>query len=261
MESLQIYINSKFADNIYNNNNSDITLYIPQIESDTQNHIYLSVQNAVIPCTYYNINNTNNVLVWTYDNNLIHTSIIEPGNYNINIFIQMLTTAMVYNTINNNVVTSHYDFTITYNSNTNKLTFQQKTNQNFTFLSTSSMFSLIGFFENYNYVSHNGKLKSVKAVNLSPIQMMLIECNYTTNSIMKNHDENNRSVLCSIPIDTQQNGILVYNNINNYKINTFRNTMSELNIKILDQDGHILNLNNVEWSMTLQIDIINFVED
>jgi hypothetical protein len=173
----------------------------------------------------------------------------------------MLTTGMVYNTINNNVVTSHYDFTITYNNNTNKLIFQQKNNQNFTFLNTSSMFSLIGFFENYNYVSHNGKLKSVKAVNLSPIQMMLIECNYTTNSIMKNHDENNRSILCSIPIDTQQNGILIYNNINNYKINTFRNTMSELNIKILDQDGHILNLNNVEWSMTLQIDIINFVED
>lgn len=261
MESLQLYINSKYADVINNNNNCDIKIYIPQIEVESQNHIYLSVQNAVIPCTYYNINDSNNILKWTYDNNVIYTAIIEKGNYNINTFIQMLTTAMIYNTVSNNVVTSHNDFIITYNNNTNKLTFQQKNFQNFTFLNTSSMFSLIGFFEDNNYVSQNGKLQSVKAVNLISTQMMLIECNYTTNSIMKNTDENNRSVLCSIPIDTQQNQILVYNNINNYRINTYQNTISELNIKILDQDGNTLNLNNAEWSMTLQFDIINFVED
>ena len=60
LESIQITLNSKYASQYINGSHSSCTFYLPVIEIPVQHHIYLSVQNANIPYSFYNINSSNN---------------------------------------------------------------------------------------------------------------------------------------------------------------------------------------------------------
>ena len=62
LESLQIHLNSKFADNYINNSLSNCEFFLPVIEIPPQHHIYISVVLANIPYSFYNIDNYNNKL-------------------------------------------------------------------------------------------------------------------------------------------------------------------------------------------------------
>jgi len=61
-ESIQIHLNSKFASSYNDNNTSDCNFSLPVIEIPSQHSIMLSVQHAIIPYSFYNINATNNVI-------------------------------------------------------------------------------------------------------------------------------------------------------------------------------------------------------
>jgi hypothetical protein len=37
--------------------------------------------------------------------------------------------------------------------------------------------------------------------------------------------------------------------------------LSSIRIQLMDQDGNLLNLNGTNWSMTIQFDVIDFVDD
>ena len=59
---LEIYINSRTATQIYNNLISDSMYSLPVIEINKNEKAYICVKNAVIPNSFYNVNNTNNKL-------------------------------------------------------------------------------------------------------------------------------------------------------------------------------------------------------
>lgn len=255
--SLQVYLNSTEAKEIYNNNTGECLFYLPTIEIDSQSQLHLCVKDLVIPYTFYNVNYNNNKLDFIYEGSTsMHTAHMQLGNYNINTFMTMLKNAMTYVTISEyGAITSHDNFTITYDSTVNKLSFQDKNFMNYTFLSTSTCFSLIGFL-NKNYSSEHGYLKSSMCVNLNSIQCIHVEMNFNTNNI-SSCDLNNRNIVCSIPVDVPPYGIIIYKN-NNFFINTYRNTLSEIQVTLLDQNGNTIYLNNAQWSMTLQLDVYKF---
>ena len=62
MESIQIYINSKTADQFLDNNISNAKYILPYIQIPDGHHIYISVQKCSIPYSFYNINSSNNNL-------------------------------------------------------------------------------------------------------------------------------------------------------------------------------------------------------
>jgi hypothetical protein len=245
LESFQIHLSSMSADRIYNNNNCDCEFNLPVIEIPSQYHIHLSVQNAVIPFTFYNINATNNLLSYSM-NSIIYEVNITLGNYNVNTLKTFL---------NNNMP----GFTITYNSITNKYTFTNNLAINFTILSISSCYYLIGFSQE-NTTSDNEVLTSTRVINLAPVRLINVLSNLPTNNINK-ISANNKSVICSIPVMSQPFSIIHYVNSSGFKINSFTNTISTLQIKLTDQLGTLLDLNGSNWSMTLQIDIVDFVDD
>ena len=106
MESLQIYLNSNNADTFLENSQSYCEWIIPVLEVPDGYHIYLSVQNCVIPYSFYNINSTNNYLIYLV-NYIQYYIYIPQGNYNINQLITTLQSLMLtgfnitYNSINN----------------------------------------------------------------------------------------------------------------------------------------------------------------
>ena len=64
------------------------------------------------------------------------------------------------------------------------------------------------------------------------------------------------STICSVPVSTIQGGFIYYNNYTNFK-SVFRNhELSSLNIQIQDPNNNYIDFNNVDWTITLQIDVI-----
>ena len=147
-------------------------------------------------------------------------------------------------------------FTITYNSITNKMTFVNSL-YDFTFSSLSINFlSLLGF--SLNLSSSSKTLTSDKVVNLCPYRCICISTNLKTFSINKKYS-NNTSLLASIPINSAPNSIILYENKNNFKSNTFTNNISNIRVKLTDHDFNPLDLNGQHWTITLQFDIVDYV--
>ena len=243
IESFQIHLTSQNADKTYSNNNCDVEFFLPIIEIPSQYHIYVSVVHAVIPFSFYNVNSSNNLLYYSLGGSTFNITITQ-GNYNVNTMKSFLSTMMG-------------GFTIQYNSITNQFTFTHTTN-NFIILDTSTCLSLIGFLPQDN-TSISLSLTSNRAVNLSPIRCICISSNLKTFNITKS-DVNNQSILCSIPIQTLPYSIITYTNTNGFRVNTYTNQISTLAIKLKDQTGMLLDLNGANWSLTLQFDIVDFVE-
>jgi hypothetical protein len=65
--------------------------------------------------------------------------------------------------------------------------------------------------------------------------------------------------LASIPVSSNQNGYIFYENFTNYKNICNNRSLNTINIEITDDFNNYINFNNADWSMTLQIDILHEV--
>lgn len=242
---LQLQLSSNNADS---RSDDSYIFYIPpsSIAVESQEHIYISVQSANIPNTFYNININNNTLCYSMNANNIKQYLIIPiGNYNINNILTYINANMS-------------NFTLTYNKLYNKLTFQNLSLLNYKFYPESSIYGVLGFTNGLIYSSSNGLLQSVNAVNLNSIQYINVKLNMNTNNLAK-YNMNDKNIICSIPVNISPYGVINYKNEHNFRVNTFRNEISELIIQFSDQNGNDIDFNGVQWSLVLQLDIINFV--
>lgn len=243
MESLQLYLNSSNADKYLDNSKSHCEWVLPMIEIPDGYHIYLSIQNCVIPYSFYNINSSNNQLIY-YIGTSQNIAIIPEGNYNINQLITTLKSLMLPN------------FNITYNNINNKITFTYTSS--FYISSSSTISEIIGFVkETDHYSDVNFTLTSVNNINMHPIKCINIVSNLMTFNINKSF-VNNNSILCCIPINSQPYSLIEYHNNNNFRVNLFVNTISTIRIKLIDDNGNLLNLNGLNFSLTIQLDVEAF---
>ena len=244
VETFQIHLSSALASKYNDGLTSDCEFNLPTIEIPSNYHIHVSVENCAIPYTFYNINSNNNKLVY-YDNGTtnVRTVIIQPGNYNTNTLISFLLQYMTA-------------FTITYSPVTNKLTFSNTSD--FAFYNSSTCLALLGF--SGAMASTNSSLTSDICVNLSPYRCICIASNLKTFSV-NTLLPNNQSILASIPINTAPNSIIIYENKNNFKCNTYTNTINNIRIRLMDHKFNTLDLNGCHWTITLKFDIIDYVYD
>ena len=273
-ESIQIYLNSQYASQCNNGlYNSDCDYILPTIEIPNDYQIYLSVQSAMIPYSFYNIDTNNNLIVIKWfsltEQYLSSLNIIIPvGNYNA---IQLSTY----------ITNQTYGLTL-INKSTLEMTFNIITNR-FEFSSIIYAFSfdyilstalqLFGFSKFIsNIITPSSSYKSITVntistmismtqINLSPKKYLYIGTNLQTGNIMSinSNNSNSKNILCAIPITSSPYSTISYINYNNFSVNLYNNILSTINIKILDSEGIPINLNNQFYSLTLQLDIVNFV--
>ena len=246
--SFQIHLNSKHADSYNNNSISDCNYYIPPIDTPNDHQINVSIQSANIPYSFFNINLSNNYLKYGFNNDqVIRTLTIEPGNYNCYSLLDYL---------NQNF----YNIVVTYNSITNKYTFTGLSDFRFYYQSFifSPCFTILGF-SMYDQLSVNKILTSNICSNLSTVRCICINSNLSSDNFAKSNS-NDKRILVSIPVNVSPFSIIIYQNLTNFKTNLFNNTLSFINLKLIDQDGMIIDLNGCHWSCVLQIDIINYVD-
>ena len=244
IESLQIYINSRYATETIGGNIANSVYYLPVIEIPDGHHIYLSLQNATIPYSFYSITSFDNTFSW----GLVglepqFTYYVQPGNYNITQLIDVIQTAMGSN------------YTITYNSITSKILITHATSDFIIYAATIN--HVLGFSKTSNTTSTANLLYGRDCVNLNQIRALNIEINFPTYNVNV-AQAYNQNILATIPVYVAPFSIITYQNANNFRTNLYVNKLDQKQIRILDNETRLVDMNGVHYQMTLQLDCVKF---
>jgi hypothetical protein len=249
--TFQIHLNSKNALLTQGSSINDCWYDIPSKNISPQNEIYISITHACFPYTWYNIHSKNNSLT-IYANSFTYNIIIPQGNYN-GLNLAKIISSLLPNTSGN-------VFNCSFDTITSKITFTLNTS--FIFDETSTCLNTLGIVDYFTSSFVNSTkyiLTSSQPINLIPHQCICIAVsNINTENIHVGISQHYKSVLCSIPVDVSPMGMIIYKNHNLFKVNTGENYLNQLNIKILDQDGTLIDFNGHHYSLCIQFDIINF---
>ena len=230
-DDADIYINSKISDCIWTFN--DIIVVPPNIE------MLLSVVNVTIPISWYIVDSTRNTIVWSL-NGVDQSDIVIPeGNYTATQLQEELDTQF------------SGTITTTYSETQSKYTFSHDS-QDFVFKSTSTCLEILGF-SSANHSSANNQLTSNQIVDLAGVKTVQLRSNFTTNSL-ETKTKGFSTILARIPVPLAQGSILVYTNKTGFKSKLTNRHINYIRLTLEDHDNKALELNNIEWSCTLQID-------
>jgi hypothetical protein len=244
IDSRLISLNS--ADAYLKNNTSflsDVIFKLPGLlkkESDIK-HVQYQIIDGQIPVSFYNVNYTNNVL--NYQISSVNYSIsADVGNYSF--------TSLATNLIAKFLANGHI-FSITINKQNGLVTFST-TGTNFIF-QTSSMFTILGLLTNKNSTSFNLVCDyPFSVLGVTKIKIVSQFFNSYNIDSANNGLSNN---LALIPIDQPSFGLVVYENKSNSKYTLRTYTLDEIDIQILDQNNNLINFNNIDWQITLLLEI------
>jgi hypothetical protein len=245
IESLQIFLNSRYANQTIDENPANSVYYLPVIEIPDGHHIYLSLQNANIPYSFYSITEKDNTFIWGLVSQPSNIYNIEPGNYSITQLINSLKSIM------------GVSYTITFDTITCKLRIEHATT-NF-IIYAASFNHIIGFSKSTNSTSDGRILIGRDCVNLNQIRALNIEVNFPTYNVNVAQPLN-QNILATIPVYVAPFSIITYINTNNFRTNLYVNKLDQIQIRIVDNSGDLVNLNGINYQMTLQLDCVKFTE-
>ena len=240
--SQQIYLNSSTSMLMNGSLKSYVHFFIQDAMNDKKHNTVeqrVSLVNAQIPCSFYQINNNNNQIII---NGILYT--FPNGNYNVNNFITTWSSII------------GAGWLLTFSSMTNTLIFTFTSV--FTFTDTkSSIFPVIGFTAGNSYSCTGSILNAPYPVNFSGLPRILISSpTFNLNSRCANAEATMSSIIGAVPINTLSNGIIYYTNYTNYKSIFSSYELSFITIMLQDDNDNMLDMNNIDWAITLQIDTV-----
>lgn len=243
LESIEIHINSE--DRLYNFNQSHYHFKLQNdIHCPSQYIMRLSVKNATIPNSFYNVNSTNNTLIFKYDGT-DYTIILDVGNYNIQQFLTAIHTKFV-SLLGGDLIVIKW----LHQMNKVELT-PQKTLQ---LLKESTMLKLLGFSKaDHTSGDIGGKLTSDGLIDIRLNDCFYIQSDISTNTKSFAKVNRHHHTIAKIPVTSPTFGVNVFEPLNPNQVVIPTNTFSSINIKITNHQGEELNFNNQLWSMTLEI--------
>lgn len=216
---------------------SQIQVSLPDLtfHHDHIQNAYLSVVHCEFPNSFYIVNYTNNQFVL---NGTTYT--LTRGNYNVNTFITMLLAAIPVG------------YGLTYNSATTKLTM---TNALSFTINASSSESSVNSIMGLGTSDLNGtSITMPNVVNFIPLQRINFRSNYFKFGCYSTVDKSN-DIFLPLQNNAGQNSIINYVNQTQNKFLIQDRNITTFIINVSDDFGNLLNLNGVDWYMTIQIDI------
>lgn len=245
-ETILINLNSINA--IQNNGSylSDVYFNFKNILKDVDNvlEIQISVSNAQIPYSFYNVNVYNNILKGTY-NGTPYTLTLTRGNYNATNLLLEIQTRFLNAGITTNISISNITGTIQISVTSGTLQILSN---------GSTIYKVLGLVTGTNYtITSITPLIALYPLNLLGTLRLRI-CSYEL--VTYNLDSTNLTslnVLASIPIEAPTFGIILYDNITNIKTKLNNPQLDGFDILILDDDNNPVNFNNQSWCLSLTI--------
>ena len=242
--STQIYLNSATADIYMNGTMKSNLVFFFEDPLQINKHAYemrLSIVNAQMPISWYLINDTNNVIKINSTNYYF-----KKGNYNIHTFISEWA-----NSIGSG-------WTLTFDSVTNKISFAYTSNFTFSDSSNNSLFPIIGFESGKVYASSPSfVLVAPFCFNFCGLSRINIKSSTFNLGNLDSYNKSKNRTLATIPISSIGQGYILYHNYTHYT-NIFKNTeISTIDINIMDDNRNFIDFNNIDWTITIQIDILS----
>jgi hypothetical protein len=244
-ETILINLNSINA--IQNNGTflSDVYFNFKNIIKDVDDilEIQVSISNAQIPYSFYNVNVYNNKLSVDY-NGTPYILTLTRGNYNATNLITEIQTQFINAGITGSIIT------ISSITGTLSVSIGSGTLQ---ILSTgSTIYKVLGLEIGTDYTA---PFTAPFPLNLLGTLRLRI-CSYEL--ITYNLDSTNMTslnCLATIPIESATFGVILYDNITNIKTRLNNSQLDGFDILIFDDDNNLVNFNNVNWCISVLITI------
>lgn len=201
---------------------------------DSIAYVQVSVPYVVIPVSFFQINETNNMLEFI-ELGETYQYTWEYGNYNAQEFMDDFKTIMPTR------------FNISIDLVNSKFVITNTTNE-FTFTSNSTIDYIMGFSETID--SSGLSLSMPRVYNFLPIPRIMLHCPELANG----SNSQNADILLAIPNNSRLNSQIVYNAP---EILTLVKTESiqRLTFKLTDEGGIPINFNGVASFWSIQLDI------
>jgi len=231
------------------NYKSQIEFNIPNLikKDDDIEYIMFSVPYAIIPVSFYTINDTNNTLVYTITvPTATNATITFPsGNYNANQFISAFAS----------LKSASHNLTITLDAVTSKFSVYNSTG-NITLKATSTCDYIMGFSGDVTgTTSGGGQVASCPRVcNFLPLPRINMRCNVLANSTMTGTQQTNDLVI-TIPNNSKPNGEIVYTNSSSIQMLFQQDTLSTFVVSLTNDSNQLINFNGVSSFWVFQFDI------
>ena len=243
-EKRLISLNSNNA-TTYNNGSylSDISFDFFSILSTSDDILYIEggIQSAQIPCSFYNIDVTNNVFSYTVGG-IAYNIQVSPGNYNYNSLTSQMTTLFLIN---------GHTFTFALNRNSNILTMTLTSPGTWNNILPSSIYYILGFNRN---VTTTITANTITFPNLFDLlgqkKLKIFSTNLAIDSIDSVGNATN-NLIETLSVNQPGFGMLIYNNFDSTYGHLRTSYLSTIDIQIKDELGNNINFNNVNWTMTI----------
>ena len=214
-------------------------------ESDIE-EVTISIQNAQIPSSFYNVNVYNNILNITY-NATPYSLTLTRGNYNSTTLINEILAKLTAISIS--------DITISISSVTGILTFTRAGGLNFSINSTGTLNKVLGFVVGTTYTSVGGILVAPFPLNLLGLLKLKIASYEIQTGNYDSTVNGSLNILATIPIEAGSFGVILYDNISNTESIIRNPTLDGFDLQILGDDNNLVNFNNVGWNITLLLNL------
>jgi hypothetical protein len=227
---------------------SSVAFSVPNLihAEDDIEYILFSIPYAVIPNSYYIVNDSNNRLVIT-ENSITTTYTLANGNYNASTF----RTAIL-------ALLPSPRWGCSLNNITNKFTFTNTT-YSFTFEATSTIDFIIGFSDaiSSSVVGPTNSLTMPRVCNFMPLPRICIRCYQLAHSVVAaaNVSGSTGDVLITVPNNAVANGQMVFNNYSQAKTLFKLNKLQSFVVNLTDDDGTLIDFNGISSFFVFQFDI------
>jgi hypothetical protein len=235
LSSQKYYINS--ADRIKGTNQAfEIGINIP-IDSGFDS---VAVIDASIPLSYYVIRQPYNVFTLNEGSSSVNITIV-PGNYNVNNFLTAMTALL-----NTNSPTG-YTYSMTFSIVTAKYTYSVTGNGSVqpTFIFSDFLVSQMGFSNHSTNTFIGNKLTSSDVISFVATQALYITCDLVTDesNILQSIFTNNSVPYSYIAYSCQ--------NVEHYMKKLSTTKHSSMVIRLIDAQGQEIDLNGIDWQLTI----------
>lgn len=237
----QLYIHSDHATHVTGDGYH--IYYLPaHFAPDTQdNRIVISLADAWIPHTFYTVHSGNDQFNVLYNDFTVSEVTLSHGNYSIDGILAQINPALTN------------DFELVYNENRNRVSLQKVTGSNnlatAEIVAGSTCTRLLGF-TNSSLLWSNGVLEAASCVNMVRTTAVYVRTSLHT----ENRDPISRNiadVLGKIPVDACWNEIITYHG--EFSCVSHLPHITAIAIKLVDDNGFLLDLNGCPYSLTLEI--------
>lgn len=243
-ENKIITLNSKYGIQLNGTYKSNLLFNFQKILSDREHILksYITVVNAQIPYSFYVITDLNNKLTISGLGIVTKTIYITKGNYNANSFITELKSKFA----DEGIIFNY----ITFDRNTGILSFESSIFINYYFTSGSTLLNVLGTTS--DVISTGIYYTCLYPLNLLGVNKLSIVSEKLSVLSVSSNNFSYSNILVTIPCDIAPYSLISYTSQSeqNKNLLTVR-YINEIDIQIVDENNNFINMNNLDWTMTL----------